>query len=378
MSHQQVPLNPWRLLKGVCSREGDMVKRYPLNWLLAVMFIVPVYFISCTSSGNSDTGESVRFGGMANVEVAETREEETHHITIEGDGYPYTITDYLGYQVTLEQRPERIAVLSGTFLNMWYALGGKSICRTDLRTALLDEAYADEIEALPSVGAVYNANVEAIIEQRPDFIIAQAGVQSNICRTLRDMGFEIVTLYMKTYADVLDHLRVFGVLLGNEDYVEAHIAQMEMRRKAITDRLPEPPKSVVILYVTSSSLAVKLENSIAGDVATILCLENIASGLPPDTLGSETTPLDIEYIVAQNPDVILVTSMISSNEDAKRVMKEEFTTNPAWAGIEAIREGRVVYLPQEYFLYNAAHNYVDAIEYMAKGVYPEIYGPLDE
>ena len=76
--------------------------------------------------------------------------------------------------------------------------------------------------------------------------------------------------------------------------------------------------------------------------------------------------------------MILVTSMISSNEDARRVMKEEFTTNPAWAGIEAIREGRVVYLPQEYFLYNAAHSYVDAIEYMAKGVYPEIYGPLDE
>jgi iron complex transport system substrate-binding protein len=195
---------------------------------------------------------------------------------------------------------------------------------------------------------------------------------------LRDMGFEIVTLYMRKYSDVLDHLRVFGVLLGNEDFVEDHIAQMEIRKKAITDRLSGQPKRVVILYVTSSSLSVKLDNSIAGDVANILKLDNIASGLPPDTLGSETTPLDIEYIVAQNPDVMLVTSMISSNEDARRVMKEEFTTNPAWAGIEAIREGRVVYLPQEYFLYNAAHNYVDAIEYMAKGVYPEIYGPLDE
>ena len=337
-----------------------------------------ISFIGCTSTDSGDTSESARFGGMANTEATETREKEKQHVLIEGEGYPCTITDYLGYRVTLEERPERIAVLSGTFLNMWYALGGKSICRTDLRTAMIDKEYAEEINALPSVGAVYNANVEAIIEQKPDFIIAQAGVQSSVCQTLRDTGFEIVTLYMRTYSDVLDHLRVFGVLLGNEDFIEDHIAQMEIRKKAITDRLSGQPKRVVILYVTSSSLSVKLDNSIAGDVANILKLDNIASGLPPDTLGSETTPLDIEYIVAQNPDVILVTSMISSNEDARRVMKEEFTTNPAWAGIEAIREGRVVYLPQEYFLYNAAYNYVDAIEYMAKGVYPEIYGPLDE
>ena len=315
---------------------------------------------------------------MANVEVTKTREAEDHNVLIAGNGYPCTITDYLGNEVTLETRPERVAVLSGTFLNMWYALGGRSICRTDLRTAMIDPLYEEEINALPSVGAVYNANVEAIIEQQPDFIIAQSGVQSSISATLQDTGFKIATLHMRTYNDVLDHLRVFGVLLDNEAFVEDHIAQMEAQKKAITGQLPEEAKSVVILYVTSSALSVKLDNSIAGDIAGILCLENIASGLPPDTLGSETTPLDIEYIVDKNPDVILVTSMISSNEDARRVMKEEFTTNPAWAGIEAIREGRVVYLPQEYFLYNAAHNYVDAVEYMAKGVYPEIYGALDE
>ena len=96
--------------------------------------------------------------------------------------------------------------------------------------------------------------MEAIIEQKPDFIIAQAGVQSSVCQTLRDTGFEIVTLYMRTYSDVLDHLRVFGVLLGNEDFIEDHIAQMEIRKKAITDRLSGQPKRVVILYVTSSSL----------------------------------------------------------------------------------------------------------------------------
>ena len=146
----------------------------------------------------------------------------------------------------------------------------------------------------------------------------------------------------------------------------------------IVEQLPKQPKSVVIMYVTSSSLAVKLDNSIAGDVANILGIKNIASGLAPDTLGSETTPLDIEYIAEKNPDVVLVTSMIASNEDAKRVMQEEFDTNPVWQTVQAVKDGHVVYLPQEYFLYNPGHEYVTGIEYMAKSVYPEIYGVLNE
>lgn len=327
---------------------------------------------------SSDDDESARFGGMANTEGTETRENEEHNVLIEGDSYPYTITDYLGQEVTIEEKPERVAVLSGSFINMWYALGGESICRTDLGSLVIHPDYESEIEALPSVGAVYNTNVEAVIDQEPDFIIAQAGVQSNICTTLSDMGFKIVTLHMRNYTDVLDHMRVFGKLLDSEEQTEGMIAQMQERKESITSLLPEESKSVVILYVTSSSLSVKLDNSIAGDVASILGLSNIASDLPPDTLGSETTPLDIEYIVDKNPDMILVTSMISSNEAAINAMEQEFTTNPAWAGIEAIKEGRVLYLPQEYFLYNSAHEYVNAIEYMAKGIYPEIYGPLDE
>jgi iron complex transport system substrate-binding protein len=334
------------------------------------------------SSGGSDTqagaqGKSEKFGGMANVGSASTRKDEQHRVLVSSDTYPCTITDYLGTEVTLDSKPQRVAVLSGSFINMWYALGGESICRTDLSSAAIDPEHEAAIVALPSVGAVFNASVEAIIEQQPDFIITQAGVQAEVSSTLRGMGFKIVTLLMKDYVDVVDHMRVFGVLLDSQAAVEERIAQMDAERKAITDRLPAEGKSVVILYLTSSSLSVKLDNSIAGDVANILELRNIASDLPPDTLGSETTPLDIEYIVEKNPDVVLVTSMISTNEAAKETMEKEFSTNPAWGGIEAIKEGRVIYLPQEYFLFNAAHNYVKAIEYMAKGVYPDIYGPLE-
>ena len=328
-------------------------------------------------SGCANQGKA-KMGGMVNADASETREDEEHPVLIEGDGYPYTITDYLNHEFTLEEEPEKWAVLSGTFLNIWYYLGGKSACAADLNSAFIDETYVEEVMALPNVGAVYNPNIEKVMEINPDFTIAQIGIHTSLASSMNEMGKPAALLHMRSYDHVIDHLRVFGKLLDNEEKAEATIAQMEADRKAITDQLPEEPKSVVIMYVTASSLAVKLDNSIAGDVAQILELTNIASGLAPDTIGSETTPLDVEYIAEMNPDIILVTSMISSNEDAMNAMNKEFEENPVWQTVTAVTEHNIVYLPQEYFLYNAGHRYVEAIEYMAHGVYPEIYGALDE
>lgn len=353
-----------------------MKRKILLRVLLACLLIISLALGGCMK--DSQSFKEYPEQNQGNQQPSEDTKKATGNIFIQGGGYPYIITDYLKNQVELKEKPKRAAVLSGTYLNMWYRLGGESVCRTELKAANIEGDYKEKIKALPSVGEVYNANTEAIIEAQPDFIIAQAGNQSVVSKTLRDMGFPIVTLNMKTYDEVIEHLKVFGKLLENEGQAAELIAGMEAEKEKITNQLPDTETSVVILYVTSSSLSVKLNNSIAGDVAEILRLENIAADLPPDTLGSETTPLDIEYVVEKNPDYVLVTSMISSNEDAKRVMEDEFSNNPAWASVEAVREGKVIYLPQEYFLYNAGHNYVRAIEYMAKGIYPQIYGELNE
>ncbi|NLA52601.1 MAG: ABC transporter substrate-binding protein, partial [Alcaligenaceae bacterium] len=260
-----------------------------------------------------------------------------------------------------------------------YDLGGKSICTSDVTDNVrLIEGYEDEIRSLPMIGPVYSVDMESIIGHEPDLIISQVGTQSTQASKLRDMGYNVIQTHIRGFSDVLDTYRAFGKILGQSELAEKRIAELEQGKKEITDKLPDDDISVVILYVTSKSLAVKLDNSIAGDIAKILELENIASDLPPDTIGSETTPLDIEYIASKDPDYVLVPTMISSNEEARRTVEEQFASNPAWQSVNAITEGRVIYLPQEYYLYNAGPYYVDAIKYMAQSIYPEIYGEVEE
>jgi iron complex transport system substrate-binding protein len=50
-------------------------------------------------------------------------------------------------------------------------------------------------------------------------------------------------------------------------------------------------------------------------------------------------------------------------------LKEDLMSNQAWAGLEAVRKGRVHYLPAEYFLYRPNDQFPEAFEYMAKILY---------
>ena len=347
------------------------MKKYKNILWLMILAVIMTSISGCTKT----TG----VGGLTNVQNTEKVDDTQLSITVEGDKYPLTVKDFLKKETILKEKPEKIAVLSGTPLNIWYDLGGKSVCTSDVsdNVKLIPE-YREEIRNLPTIGPVYSIDMESVIPHKPDLIIAQVGTQSTQAKKLREMGFNVITTHIRGYDDVVSTYEAFGKILEKEELAETKIKELEKQKKEIVSKLPDESKSVVILYITSKTLAVKLDNSIAGDVAKILRLKNIASDLPPDTIGSETTPLDIEYIVEKNPDYVLVTSMISSNEEAIKSIEEEFNTNPVWSGVKAVQEGRVIHLPQEYFLYNAGPYYNEAIEYMAKNIYPEIYEEVNK
>lgn len=347
------------------------IKRKMISAFMAAAMIMSV-------SGCSSESSNAGVGGLKNADAVDKVTEDEAAILVTGEDYPLTVRDYLKYETTIESKPERVAVMSGTPLNIWYDLGGKSVCTSDVSSNIrLTEGYEDEIKALPQIGPVYSIDMESVIAEEPDLIIAQVGTQSTQGSKLREMGYNVIQTNIRGFDDVVATYRAFGKLLGQNELAEQRISELEKGKKEITDKLPDDDISVVILYVTSKSLAVKLDNSIAGDIAKILELDNIASDLPPDTVGSETTPLDIEYIVENDPNYVLVTTMISSNAEARKTVEEQFASNPAWNSVNAVNEGRVIYLPQQYYLYNAGPYYVDAIEYMAQSIYPEIYGEAE-
>ncbi|MCR5439542.1 MAG: ABC transporter substrate-binding protein [Selenomonas sp.] len=279
------------------------------------------------------------------------------------------ITDGLGREVVLAKKPERIVVTSASFLEPLEAVDGAKLVvgRPDSKTKM--PAFAKE---LTSVGKVYQIDVEKVLACNPDLVIINKGMNEKLVDALESNGVKTLVLDMKSYEDVKREVGILSKVTGAEEKGEQLVADMDAKIKAVRDKIPKDKRRVSVIHSTNQGLTVQLEGSIAGSVAKMLGWENVAAGTTPLEKNPDAAPYSLETLVAQNPELIFVTSM-GKLDAIKSEMDEEMKGNPAWQSVQAVRDGNVYYLPQDLFLLSPGIHYPDAVENMARCVYPEVF-----
>ena len=276
-----------------------------------------------------------------------------------------TITDDNQRQVTLDKKPERIVPLSASFLEPLHAVDGKVVARVSAKTGI-----SEEDKALPEVGNVYNINIEKVIEQKPDLVIAYKGMNDKFVASFEDNNIPVIVLEMRTYDQVKHTVDVLGKIAENSDKAKALNDEMDKKIADIKAKLPQEQKRIAILHSTAQNVTVQLEGSIAGSVSDILGFINVAAGTTPLEDNPTAAPYSLEVLVQENPDIIFVTSM-GKMETIKKSMTDNVESNPAWQSLPAVKEHKVHFLPQELFLLSPGIHYPEAVETMAKLVYPD-------
>ncbi len=283
-----------------------------------------------------------------------------------GENYA-VINDDRGKAVTLPQKPQRVVVLSTSLLNFADALDGNLVGRAAIKSedAALPEKYKD----VPDVGPVYSISLEKVTALQPDVVIGSTDHHEKLAAQLEDSGIPVILLRTKTYDDVKRNLDVMGKVYGKEKEAAAVDEKLDKDIKAITEAVPKAGQRIAIIHATPSAVSLELPTSIAGGIADLLHLQNIAAA----PAGSENNriPYSMESLVEANPDVIFLTSMGSSDKIEKRI-KSDIEGNPAWASLKAVRSGRFYILPERYFLLNPGLDYPKAVGYMANLVYPGV------
>lgn len=277
------------------------------------------------------------------------------------------IRDDVGREVTLEKKPERIVPVSVSFLEPLHAVGGDFVARPDARMGMPDFA-----KDKPSIGRVYQIDLEKVLACTPDLVILNKGMNEKLIEPLTANGIPVLVVDMKNYEDVKGEVRIFAQVTGEKEKGEALIQSMEDKLHAIQARIPKENRRVAILHSTAQGLSVQLDTSIAGSVAKMLGFTNVASGMTAMEKNPDAAPYSIETLVEQNPEILFITSM-GKMEEIKRSMDELIESNPAWQTIPAIKSGKVYYLSQEHFLLSPGLHYPEAAEEMARDVYPEVF-----
>lgn len=284
-----------------------------------------------------------------------------------GEGAYAVIRDDAGREVALPKKPERVVVTSASFLEPFHAVGGDVVARPDAKSGIPDWA-----KDRASIGRVFNVDIEKLLSVSPDLVIINKGMNEKLIDTLSVNSIPCLVVNMKNYADVKNEIRIFSKVTGEAKKGETLIAGMDERIAAVQSKLPKEERRVIIIHSTSQGLSVQLETSIAGSVAKMLGFKNVADGMAAMESNPDAAPYSIETLVEQNPEIIFITSM-GRMDDARRGMEKTIAENPAWQTIPAVKNGRMYYLSQEHFLLSPGIHYPEAVEEMARLIYPDSF-----
>ena len=303
---------------------------------------LPLLLVAALAAGCSTTGDGAPQTEGDTPDRSGTSADET--------SLPLTL-DNCGFEVTVDQVPERVVTIKSSTLELMLALGlGDQV----VGAAFLDgpvppqyAAAADQIDVIADAAP----GQEAVLTLEPDLVFA--GWESNFAadsagdrEALDALG---VTTYVApsackaegympdplTFEDVFAEITQAGAIFGVSDAAADLVAQ---QREALAQVTPDPTGTTALWY--SSGEDVPYVGAGIGAPQMIMDavgLTNIAAEVH-DTW----TPLGWEQIVADDPDVIVLVDALWNTATNKIDLLE---SHPATSQLTAVREGRYLTIP---------------------------------
>lgn len=276
-----------------------------------------------------------------------------------------TFTDALGYETTIESW-DRVVSLYGSFAETWLLAGGTLVGAT---SDAIEERQLD-LDGAAIVGSVKEPNLEEIIAAEPDFVILAADIaaQADFHDALTQADIPHAYYRADTFEEYLTMLEQFCSMTGRQDLYEqnglAVQTQIEDVLKAVEG---QPAPTALLIRAYSTGAKAKGEDNLAGVILRDLGADNLVSRYE-----SLLEDLSMEEIIAADPDFIFITTMGSSDEAAMDYMAATFESNPAWAELSAVKNGRYVLLPRDLFHYKPNARWGESYAYLAKILYPDV------
>ena len=276
-----------------------------------------------------------------------------------------TFTDALGYEVSLS-RWDRVVSLYGSFAEVWLLAGGTLAGTT---ADAIEERQLALGEDVAIVGTVKEPNLEEIIAADPDFVILAADIaaQANFHDALTAAAIPHAYYRTYTFDEYLVMLEQFCSLTGRQDLYEQNGLAVRSEIEAVLERVAgRPSPTALLVRAYSSGAKAKGADNLAGVILEDLGADNLVSR--HESLLEE---LNMEEIIAADPDFLFITTMGSTDEAAIAYMADTFESNPAWSGLSAVKNGRYLLLPRDLFHYKPNARWGESYAYLANILYPD-------
>lgn len=255
----------------------------------------------------------------------------------------------------------KAVALSKSVAQMWLLAGGEVSATTD------DGLELEGAKNAVSVGGLTTASLEAILSVNPELVLMTLDIplHKKIHASLRDFGIKTYIADVKSFSDYEKVMADFTALTGRKDLYDKNVVQVKREiekvlKKAGTPKVsatsadPTAPATYLLLRVSSAKNKV-LKDHFGNEIFQAFGLKSIVS---------DDSPLDeigVEAIVNADPDYIFVVAQ-GDQKRADEAFYKAYKSNPAWAGLTAVKNDRVFMLPKELFNYKPNDRWAEAYE----------------
>jgi iron complex transport system substrate-binding protein len=159
------------------------------------------------------------------------------------------------------------------------------------------------VENKPKIGNIAPLNLERVISLRPDLVLACNLNGKDPVESLSALGIPTFALNPVSFTDLAEAILLVGELTATKNAAQQLVAELEAALAALTpteNTIGLKPKVLIAIGRDLSDLWTAGTGTFLDETVTLLGWENIGSGL-----GFSWGQINLEYILAENPDLIL-------------------------------------------------------------------------
>jgi iron complex transport system substrate-binding protein len=241
--------------------------------------------------------------------------------------FPATVTAANG-KVTVRKRPTRIVSLSPTSTESLFAIGaGRQVIAVDDRSDYPKSAPRTRLSG-------FTPNVEAIAAYRPDLVVV-ASDPKDLVASLEKLGIPVVQHNpATTIRGAYQQIRQLGALTGRAAAATTLVTRMKAQIARVVAKRKSVGTGASVYHELDPTFFSATSSTFVGRVYGLFGLKNIADAAPG---GSDYPQLSPEYIVASNPDLVVLADSVCCAQTADTV-----ASRPGWSGIKAVRNRSIL------------------------------------
>jgi iron complex transport system substrate-binding protein len=226
--------------------------------------------------------------------------------------------------------------------------------------------YPAEVADVPDVviGAV--VDVELVAEADPDLVLAAGNevTSSAVIDELAGLGYPVLVLYPESLAAVLDNIELVGTALNATAEAATVVADMQDRIDVVRHALPSAgiPRVFYEVGVFEGAIYTAGDDSFLADVIA-------QAGGSPITGDALTTAIDLEDLVAADPELILLGDAAYDPS----VTPESVAARPGWESMTAVTSGQIEVVEEDPVITRPGPRIVDGLEALARHIHPDAF-----